>query len=286
MKCQYDQHKVKYACTTHNAFLCKKHFKQHMSDRKAHMTLEIDNALVHSDFEKLKYQIIQRIKALEQSKHQIASKASQLIAEIEQACMSSIQNLDDIIISCRANIIDNNFNDVAFQNVTMILNTTLKIEIDQQLRLNIREEPIREQLIEIIREATKDDEKIKQQPIREPFRNEQIKGQPIKDIETKQLVQIPSNKELENSASLEDKIEFCTQLSAFRFFPIEKKWCIKEILFSDDQSFAFICKFYAGTIKQQTVRLTKVSIQQQTVNSTQVSIQQQTVNHTQVLIQQ
>jgi hypothetical protein len=144
-KCQHDQLQAKHVCTTHNAFLCETHFNEHVSDRQTHMIFEFDNALVESDFKKLQNQINQRINTLEKAKHKVTNRAAQLIEEIRQACVSGIQDLNNQIKAYREYTINNSFDDLTFQNVRKILTTLLKIEIQQQLSLNIREEPIRDQ---------------------------------------------------------------------------------------------------------------------------------------------
>jgi hypothetical protein len=208
-KCDFDQLQAKYACTTHSAYFCKKHYKQHIADGDSHSSVKIDSALTQLEFEKLKNELNKRISALEKTKKLVASKAAQLIADIEQASISSIQIIDHQIQAYQVYRVDNNFDHKSLKTVSKILASTLEGEIDQQLSLNIRELPI-------------GDEKVKQLS-----------------------KQIPSKKDLVNSASREEKIAYCHQLQLADF---KKKFLddgyvkIQEIFFSNDQSAVFICK--------------------------------------------
>jgi hypothetical protein len=136
-KCEFDQLSAKYACTTHNSYYCTEHYAEHISDRKPHISYKIENALTHSDFQLLQNEVVTRIEALEHAKHQVANKAAQLIADIGQACMSSIQQLDEHIKSYKAYVLDNNFDDQTLQSVTKILTTRLEVEIDEHLTLTL-----------------------------------------------------------------------------------------------------------------------------------------------------
>jgi hypothetical protein len=139
-KCEHDQSQAKYACTTHNAYYCDLHFRQHIADRKLHATVPIDNALTQLEFEHLQKKVIKRIKALDHAKKQVASQAAQLIAKIEQTCFASIEILDSLIQTYRAYAAENNFDDETLGNVTKLRTTRFKIQIDQDLALRFEEE--------------------------------------------------------------------------------------------------------------------------------------------------
>jgi hypothetical protein len=140
-KCEYDQSQAKYACTTHNGYYCKLHYKQHIADGKAHSIFAINNALTPPEFGQLQNEAIKRITALERAKKQLSSQAAQLIAKIRQTCIASIEKLDLMIQSYRTYMAENNFEQQAIQNITKMLTTRLQKQIDQDLALNIREEP-------------------------------------------------------------------------------------------------------------------------------------------------
>jgi hypothetical protein len=164
-KCEFDQLPAKYVCKTHNAYFCAEHSAEHISDGKSHISVKIDNALNHPEYERLQKEVNERIKALECSKQQVASKAAQIIANIRQICMSSIQNIDAQIQFYRACITDNNFRQETLQNIAKILTTRLEISIDEQLTVDIREltlEPVREEKKRPI--ENKKQEELKQQP--------------------------------------------------------------------------------------------------------------------------
>jgi hypothetical protein len=144
-KCELDQSQAKYVCTTHNVYYCEEHCKQHISDRRLHSILAIDYALTQAEFEKLQSETIKRIKYIEHIKHAVASQAAQLIANIEQTCIASIENLDHLIQAYRTYIAENNFNHKTLQKITRIINTRLEIQIDQELVLKFREESIIEE---------------------------------------------------------------------------------------------------------------------------------------------
>jgi uncharacterized membrane protein len=164
-KCQFDQLPAKYVCKTHNAYFCAEHSAEHISDGKPHISVKIDNALNHQDYERLQKEVNERIKALECAKQQVASKAAQLIANIEQALISSIKNLNKEIQCYRACITDSNFKQETLQNIAKILATRLEISIDQQLTVDILEltlKPDREEEKRPI--ENKEQEELKQQP--------------------------------------------------------------------------------------------------------------------------
>jgi hypothetical protein len=164
-KCEFDQLPAKYVCKTHNAYFCAEHSAEHISDGKSHIFVKIDNALNYPDYERLQKEVNERIKALECAKQQVASKAAQLIANIEQICMSSIKNIDAQIQYYLACITDNNFKQETLQNIGKILTTRLEISIDQQLTVEIREltlEPDREEQKRPI--DNKEQEELKQEP--------------------------------------------------------------------------------------------------------------------------
>jgi hypothetical protein len=203
-KCEHDQSQAKYACTTHNAYYCDQHYRQHVSDRKPHVTLPIENALTQPEFEQLQNEVIKRITALERAKKQVASQAAQLIAKIEQTCIASIEKLDLMIQSYRAYMAENNFDQQALQNITKMLTTRLKIQIDQDLALNLREEPEEENksaLKQPIKEPEpkttppKEIEAVKKSPLKQPI--SEPKTEHSKERETRnepQAKQIPSIK--------------------------------------------------------------------------------------------
>jgi Txe/YoeB family toxin of Txe-Axe toxin-antitoxin module len=138
--CEQDQSQAKYLCITHNEYFCKLHYKQHVSDRKPHIAFPIDNVLTQPDFEQLQIEVVKRIKAIEIAKKQVASQAAQLITTIEETCFNSIENLNSLIQSYRAYTAENNFDHQTLKNITKILTSRLKVQIDQDLALNIIEE--------------------------------------------------------------------------------------------------------------------------------------------------
>jgi hypothetical protein len=239
-KCEDDQSQAKYVCTTHDAYYCELHYRQHIADRKPHVSFPIDNALTQPEFEQLQNEVIERIKALEHAKSQVVSQAAQLIAKIRQACIASMENLDSLIQAYRAYAAENNFDDQTLQNITKMRTTRLQIEIDQDLTLNLREEPEEEKKSALM------------QPISESLKERETRNEP-------QAKQIPSIKYLENS--LNDKISYCQQQNLKDFQWIVDKDKIKEIIFTNDETSAFVCKSYAGIHSTQTVNPKQVSIQ-------------------------
>jgi hypothetical protein len=85
---------------------------------------------------------MKRIKAIEHAKKQLPSHASQLINKIEQTCIANIEKIDSFIQSYRVCMKENKFDQQTLQNIMEMLNTRLEIQIDQDLALNLREEPI------------------------------------------------------------------------------------------------------------------------------------------------
>jgi hypothetical protein len=167
-KCEHDQSLAKYSCTTHNAYYCELHYMRHISDGKPHVTSPIYLALTQPEFEHLQTEAIKRIKALENAKQQVASQAAQLIAKIEQTCMASIENLDQLIQYYRAYMTENIFDQQTLQNITKILTTRFKIQIDQSLAVNFKEESEEENkkfLMQSIRELIKERKSPKQPKI-------------------------------------------------------------------------------------------------------------------------
>jgi hypothetical protein len=138
-KCEFDQLQAKYVCTTHNGYYCQNHFDQHISDRNPHISTKVENVLSLLDFAKLQNEVNSRIDNLQHGKIQVASIAAQLIANIGQACLTSIKLLDLEIESYRDLIQDNNFDDKTLLKATKILSTRLQIQIDNQLTLNLQE---------------------------------------------------------------------------------------------------------------------------------------------------
>jgi hypothetical protein len=138
-KCEYDQSQAKYACKTHNAYFCDLHYRQHISDRKPHVAFPIKNALTQQAFEQLQTEVLKRIHAIEQVKKQLASKTAQLIAKIEQTFVESIEKLDLMIQSYRTYEVENNYDQQTLQSITKMLTTRLKIQIEQNLALDIQE---------------------------------------------------------------------------------------------------------------------------------------------------
>jgi hypothetical protein len=144
-KCELDQSQAKYACTTHNAYYCEQHFKLHISDRKPHIAFAIENELTQLEFEKLVTELMKRIGELERSKKQILKQTAQIVAKIEEACIESFKNLNQLIQSYRTYTIENNFDNKTFKKIKKILSTRLEIQIDQDLTLKVTEEPIIEE---------------------------------------------------------------------------------------------------------------------------------------------
>jgi hypothetical protein len=162
-KCKFDQLQAKYTCKTHNEYFCAEHYTEHICDGNSHIPFKIDNALNQSNFNQLQNEVNERIKALKCAKKQVISKSAQLIANIEQMCISSIQKLDAQIQFYLAYIADNNFDQQKLENISKILTTRLEISIDQQFTLNLRELTREEQKIPIQNEEQLRDEKFKQQ---------------------------------------------------------------------------------------------------------------------------
>jgi hypothetical protein len=191
-KCEHDQSQAKYVCTTHSAYFCELHYRQHLSDRKPHVTIPIENALTQPEFEQLQNEVIKRIKALEHAKKQVASQAAQLIAKIRQRCIARIEKLDLMIQSYRAYMAENNFDQQALQNITKMLTTRLQIQIDKDLALNLREEPEEEKksvLKQPMKEAEpkrtppKEIEEVKKSLLKQPIKEAEAKRTPPKEIE-------------------------------------------------------------------------------------------------------
>jgi hypothetical protein len=137
--CEHDQSQARYVCKTHNVYFCELHYRQHISDRKKdHDSFPIDNALAQPEFEQLQTEVAQRINTLVLAKQQVASQAAQLIAMIEQACFERIVNLDTLIQTFRTHTTENNFDHQTLQNITKLLTSRLKIQIDQDLTLHFR----------------------------------------------------------------------------------------------------------------------------------------------------
>jgi hypothetical protein len=205
-KCEHDQSQAKYACTTHNAYYCELHYKQHISDRKPHSIFAVDNALAQPEFEQLQIETIKRIHALEQAKNQVASQTAQIIANIRQTCIATMENINSLIKSYRAYMIENNFDQQALNNITKMLTTRLQIQIGQDLAINLREESEEESkspLKQPIRVAERD---LPKKPIREEEKSSLLK-QTIREAERElqeeskretsseqQAKQIPSNR--------------------------------------------------------------------------------------------
>jgi hypothetical protein len=149
-------------------------------------------ALSQQEFEQLQVETIKRIKAIEQAKKQVASQAAQLIAKIEQTRIACIEKLDSLIQSYRAYIAENNYDQQALQNIAKMLTTRLKIQIDEDLALNLREEPKEEkksafkQPIEVAetKRATLKEPKIEEEKkkyLKQPIRESYTKKEPPKE---------------------------------------------------------------------------------------------------------
>jgi hypothetical protein len=183
-KCEHDQSQAKYACTTHNAYFCEQHYRQHISDLKPHVAFLIDMTLTQPDFEQLQKEVRKRIKALEHTKQQVASQAAQLIAKIEQALIISIENLNSKIRFYRAYSAFKSFDHQELQKITKILTTRLQIQIDQDLVVNCREE-IEEEKTSSIKQPI---EEAIREPIKEPEPLQELKIEEEKNIPLKQPI--------------------------------------------------------------------------------------------------
>jgi hypothetical protein len=86
---------------------------------------------------------------------QLINKAAQFIINIGYLCASNIAKIDQQIQSYRNCALENKFDNQAFEIGKKILETRLKIEINEQLNVSITEEEKEESPVWISREERK-----------------------------------------------------------------------------------------------------------------------------------
>lgn len=242
MKCYSCQRKPDFTCPCSFTPLCPEHLTSHLSlpgpHSIEHLNIPLENSLSLS----LKKEVLNRIKLLQGTKEKLASLSKNLIKKI---------------LSCRGevdkelnNLINYYFSLISFEKISNSLKTEVEKVLATCLRIKEFNMNVGSQSSKIFPEglisygesetAIRKKEEIRQAEIKRTLEEEcrakqlKIQGYNSLDIEgKKQLMDSMNNNAFNNdfgkSSGKRDKI--------------------KEILFSMDGKFSFICKSYLGIFK-------------------------------------
>lgn len=231
MNCNLCQSKSEVYCSCANIFLCDTHIDNHMKMPGIHQVESIDLELNNSEINELKNEALTRIKNVQTSKKEIFSVAKRLIKEIENSVKAAIEKLNK------------------FENEYILLakvvkfSSSLKLKAQRMIATSIKLKKV----------------------------NLNLKAKFI-NVFTEDLVTIFEKNQdfstgVDNNSLFitqganywepEQKINFLESQNIKHYqdlFKAETWRKIKEIKFSNDSKYSFICNFYSGKFKKGTYK--------------------------------
>jgi hypothetical protein len=215
-------------CRCGNKYFCDRHFRMHTNTGSDHHSIDIHDAIYAEKYAKVISDINRQMVVIAKSKSQVATEASKMINEIKKSCCEALKKIDKMYENLGRILEAAISREKSIEELKIAIKTKLcsSVSTNSDLTINIQQYFNQEFIQTVIEEDNKEAE----------------------IMSLGNLCLRPCIYYIANSLSLQEKIEYCEiHVSNYdKAFIVGKEKKnnidIKEVLFSYDGKFAFICK--------------------------------------------
>ena len=227
MKCNYCNLKSEFTCLCGFPFLCSNHLSQHLRESKNQHTIEpLDSCLSVIEYQALKKEAQSKIIELQKYKDNIYSYSKSLIKRIKKLSKEVTEKIDTQVLFYIKLIKLDNLSKSLKAKADKIA-TTLYMTKDLSVNIDLEIEKVFKQELFII--SSKEEEEEKE------------KSKKVSEVELNQKKELRFGENI-NQWSLDLKRSVID-------FQITAPSQTKEIRFSKDEKYVFVCKIYIGIFK-------------------------------------